>query len=293
MTSETTTIYLNGEWQEAHAGNVRYYQPSLHAGSGVMELMRAYTTESGPHIVQAAAHFDRLRQSAQHTHLDLPYSTEELTQLAELLLQKNNLNNAFVRAMVYLEGAEDDTDNPDANVLLTAWNAGSPTQYHSLRVMTSNYHLPADHNLVASKEIGHQTNTMVAAHEARKHGFDNALLLNHKGYVVGGPSATFFFELNDTLYTAPKDQSAPSITRQLVIELAKEIGYQVVETNFKPEEARGADAAFFASTSREIQGIGSLDKIVFTKDWEDSMGFNLLLRYRKAAQEQTMPLGII
>ncbi|HAA19032.1 MAG TPA: branched-chain amino acid aminotransferase [Cytophagales bacterium] len=294
MLSETTTIYLNGQWQEAHAANARNYQPTLHAGNGVFELIRAYGTENGPAIWQGKAHFERLRYSANRVHLELPYSTAELASITAELLQRNQLENAFIRAVVYLEPTAEEGHRPGVGLLLSAWAASGPIGFHRQEIMTSNYHLPhPEDRLPGAKEIGQHAHTLIATNEARKKGFDDALLLNAHGQVAGGPSANFFFELEDTLYTAPEGHIFPGITRATIIQMAQEIGYTVVETHFKPEEVRGTDAAFFTSTSHEIQGIVSLDGVPFQKEWEDTMGFNLLLRYRKAAREQALPLGII
>lgn len=283
-----TTVFLNGKWLKATEANTNLYAQTLHYGNGVFEGIRAYNTEDGVQVFKAAAHFERLLFSAKKMHINLNYSVEELTQLTYELLEKNNLKDAYIRPLVYLGENMSLQPTDEVNVFLCAWEWGMYLGDNLLDVMTSSYQRPNPKSAhIEAKVVGHYSNSILATTEAKQKGFDEALLLDANGNVAEGPGANFFYENDGVLYTPPLGNILPGITRATVLDLAKELKFEVVEKHFTPEDVKNADGAFFTGTAAEVIGIKSLDKVNFKMPWEETMGYALskIYKYRVAHRE--------
>ncbi len=152
--------------------------------------------------------------------------------------------------------------------------------------MTSSVRRPnASAFKLEAKISGHYVNSIMACQEAKDNGYDEALLLDTKGYVAEGPGANFFFEKDGVLYTPQKGNILPGITRATVIELCHEAGIEVVEKLIAIEEVVGADSAFYCGTAAEIIGFKSLDDVVFKLEWKDSLGAILQKAYKNRVLE--------
>ena len=162
------------------------------------------------------------------------------------------------------------TKGKESQLLIAAWEWGAYLGDKMLNLMTSSYRRisPASFK-VQAKVSGHYINSIMATQEAKDNGYDEALLLDVNGFVAEGPGANFFVEKDGILYTPQTGSILPGITRATVLELCVELGIEVVEKQIKPEEVYGADSAFFCGTAAEVIGIGSLDKVAFTKKWSE------------------------
>lgn len=285
--NQNTTVFLNGKWLKATEATTNLYGQTLHYGNGVFEGIRSYKTENGVRIFKAKEHFERLKYSAEVMHIDLDYSVEELSALTYELLEKNQLENAYIRPLVYLGENMSLSPVKDVNVFLCAWEWGKYLGSEGLNIMTSSYQRPnpkATH--IQAKVVGHYTNSILATTEAKQKGYDEALLLDNNGYVAEGPGANFFFEKDNVLYTCPLGNILSGITRQTILELAKELEFKVVEKYFTPEEVYEADGAFFTGTAAEVAPIHTLDGQVFQLNWEDTMGYDLAKAYQNKVLEK-------
>ena len=121
----------------------------------------------------------------------------------------------------------------------------------------------------------------MASNEAKRNGYDEALLLDSEGFVAEGSGQNFFFVKDDVIYTPPLGNILPGITRATIIEYAMELGYPVVEKLFKPEEMKGAEVAFFTGTATEVASIKSIDDMEFAADWKETVAYDLFLMYRQ------------
>lgn len=277
-----TMVFLNGKFAKAGEARASLYNQTMHYGIGVFEGMRSYSTSEGTKVFKCKEHCERLLYSAQKMHIQLNYSVEELSELTYQLLQKNNLSNAYIRPLVYLGENMSLTPTENVNFFMAAWEWGNYLGDQLLRVMLSSYQRPNPKSChVDAKVVGHYTNSILATTEARSKGFDEALLQDAKGFVAEGPGANFFYEKNSRLYTAPKGNILPGITRSTVFEIAKELGLNVEEKYFTAEELKDADSAFFCGTAAEIAGIASIDDRAFKLKWENSLGFTIQSRYKK------------
>jgi branched-chain amino acid aminotransferase len=282
----TTTVFKDGRWIKASEAKGSDFNQSLHYGNGVFEGMRAYENANGCNIFKAKDHFDRLLYSADRMQLKVPYSSEELVQIAYQLLDHNNMHNAYIRPLVY--AAENMSLSPapeTAHVFMAAWKWAKYLGSDGLNIMVSSFERPNPRSTIIDAKItGHYTNSILATTEAKKLGYDEALLLDMNGHVAEAPGANFFFEKDDILYTPPAGHILPGITRRTVMNLAEELGIRVVEKFFTIDEVYQADHAFFCGTAVEIAPIASINGEKLPGNWEESAGHNIYLMYRQKVQ---------
>ncbi len=285
--NDETIIYLDGEWLKAKETSTSLYSQTLHYGSGVFEGIRSYKTEDGAKVFKAKEHYERLLYSAEKMHIQLQYSVEELTALTYQLLEKNNLENAYIRPLVYLGENMALQPTDEVHVMLSAWEWGKYLGDSQLRLMTSSFQRPNPKScFVEAKVTGHYTNSILATTEAKQKGFDEALLLDMHENVAEGPGANFFYEKEGKLFTAPVGNILNGVTRQTIFELADELGFELEEKFFTPEEVYDADGAFFTGTAAEVAGVESLDGHKFNFSWEDTMGFDLANAYQNRVRKK-------
>jgi branched-chain amino acid aminotransferase len=284
--NEDSLVFLNGEWVKATEANTGLYTQTLHYGNGVFEGIRSYNSENGAQIFKAAAHYERLLMSAEKMHIKLDYTVEELTALTYELLEKNNLTDAYIRPLVYVSGNMGLQPAEEVSLFICAWEWGKYLGDTLLKVGVSSYQRPNPKSAhIEAKIVGHYTNSILATTEAKQKGFDEALLLDAQGFVAEGPGANFFYEKDDVIYTPALGNILSGITRQTIIELAKEQGFEVVEKLFTPEEVKGADGAFFTGTAAEVAGIESLDDVAFKLPWKETKGCQLAELYQQKVVE--------
>ena len=285
--NDNTVLFLDGNWASAKDAKTDLYSQTLHYGAGVFEGIRSYKTESGAKVFKAKEHFERLHYSAEKMHIKIPYTVQELTDLTYQLLEKNNLVNAYIRPLVYLGQNMSLQPTDEVHVMLCAWEWGRYLGDTQLKLMTSSFQRPNPKScFVEAKVTGHYTNSILATTEAKQKGFDEALLLDMHGNVAEGPGANFFFEKNGKLYTAPLGNILSGITRQTIFELAEELGFEVEEKFFTPEEVYKADGAFFTGTAAEVAAIESLDNHEFNLLWEETIGYELAFAYQNRVQKR-------
>jgi len=292
---ENTLSYLNGKWIKASEAKTDLYSQTMHYGCGVFEGIRSYDTADGVRIFKAEEHYQRLIYSAKKTHLNFDYTTEQLVKLTYDLLEKNELKDAYIRPLVYVNARMDLTPSANSNLFLCAWEWENLFNNKVLDIMTSSFIRPDPKSCVVDAKVtGHYTNSILATTEAKINGFDEALLLDANNNVAEGPGANFFYQKDNVLYTCPLGNILPGITRATVFEIAKELGFKVVEKYFTIADVKGADGAFFTGTAAEITGIKSLDRVDFKLDWEDTLGYDLSRMYqRKVAHNEYQEFALV
>ncbi|MTI33528.1 branched-chain amino acid transaminase [Xanthovirga aplysinae] len=280
--NKQTVLFLDGQWIQAKDARTDLFSQTLHYGNGVFEGLRAYKTPTGITIFKAHQHFERFLSSAHKMLMNCQYSANELVDLSYELLERNQMNDAYIRPLLF-NGPELSLNPANkSHLMLTAWEWGSNSVNEPFDVMISSYQKPQPKSLpVDAKVVGHYTNSILASTEARSNGYDEALLLDSRGFIAEGPAANFFFEKNDVLFTPSIGHILPGITRSTIIDLAIEAGYEVIEKAVSVGDVLEADSAFFTSTSTEITGIKSINKKTLPLKWEDSIGYSLFLMYRQ------------
>ena len=277
-----TLAFVDGEFVKADEAQVGAYAQSLHYGYAVFEGIRSYATPSGTQIFKAREHYERLHYSCRSIGLPFAYSVEELTDITYQLLEKNNLADAYIRPLVYAATPNMTLKHAtSSNLLIAVWDWGKYLGDQSLRLTISPYQRPNPNAVpIEAKVSGHYVNSIIASSEAKGRGYDEALLLDMNGYVAEGPGANFFFEKNGELFTAPQGSILRGITRNTIIDLAREAGISVTEKFFKPEELQGATGAFYTGTAAEVVGIAAIDELEFSTPFSETLGAQLAERYR-------------
>ena len=280
--NEETFIYLNGEIVKASDAKIDLYGQTLHYGYGVFEGIRSYKTTTGEtKIFKEDAHFERLKNSANALNLPYLWSSEELIKATYEILKLNNLQDAYIRPLVYAPANMSFVQNSESFITIEAWQMNPFLGEKLINVMTSSFERPNPKAFkIEAKATGHYVNSILASQEAKAKGFDEALLKDMNGYVAEAPGANFFVENNSVLYTPQPGSILPGITRATVFEICEEMNIRVVEKQITLSEVHGADSAFFCGTAAEVIGIASLDKIDFKKVWKDTLGSVIQQEYK-------------
>ncbi len=270
---ENTLLYLNGAFIKASEAKMDFYSQSFHYGYSVFEGIRSYKTLAGEtRIFKATEHFDRLKISAQALNMPYTYTTDELIAVTYELLEKNNLQDAYIRPVVYAPANMSFNLNTESFIVIEVWEMRPFLGDKLLRVMTSSFERPNPKGFkIHAKAAGHYVNSIMASHEAKGLGFDEALLTDMNGHVAEAPGANVFYEKDGKLFTPALGNILPGITRATVLELCDELNIPVEEKMFVKEEMYGADAAFFCGTAAEVIGLQSLDNKAFTMPWENTV----------------------
>jgi len=284
---DNTIIYLNGAFVKAAEATTDFYSQSLHYGYSVFEGIRSYQTASGEtKIFKATEHYERLKNSALALNMPYSWNTDELIEATYEVLSRNNLQNAYIRPLVYAPANMSFNPNKESYLLIAAWEMGLFLGEKLLRVMTSSFQRPNPKGFrIEAKASGHYVNSILASQEAKAKGFDEALLTDMNGNVAEGPGANVFFEKNGKLYTPPAGNILPGITRATVIEICAELNIPVKERLFTTDELKKADAAFFCGTAAEVIGWESLDEATFPAKWNDTLGRKIQVAYKEKVTE--------
>lgn len=290
---DKTLIYLDGKFVKANEASTDLYSQTLHYGYGVFEGIRAYATENGTRIFKVKEHFDRLKKSAELVNIPFNYDVQELVTATYELLEKNNLSDAYVRPLVFCDPNMSLTKPNNVSIMICTWEWGAYLGEKLLRLTVSSYCRPHPRSIkIEAKVCGHYVNSILATSEAKDNGFDEALLLDSDGYLAEGPGANLFFEKDAVLFTPQLRNILPGITRATVLELANELGLEVKQGLYKPEELKSADSAFYCGTAAEIIGIESLDDYQFPKNWSETLGKKLQNEYSKRVRTTEQILTI-
>jgi branched-chain amino acid aminotransferase len=271
---QDTIIYHNGEFVKAADTKIDLYNQTMHYGYGVFEGIRSYRMENGEtRIFKALEHYDRLKQSALALHMPYEWSAEELIDATYQVLDANNLQDAYIRPLVYGPVNMSFNFNTVSNIAIEVWKMEPFLGEKLIRIMTSNFQRPNPKGFkIQAKACGHYVNSIMASYEAKANGYDEALLLDMNNNVAEGPGANVFMEKDGKLVTPALGHILPGITRAIILELCQQLDITVEERFFTPNEMKQADSAFFCGTAAEVIGVQSLDEYVFPIEWKTSLG---------------------
>ena len=278
-----TVIYLNGQFVKAAEATMDFYSQSLHYGYSVFEGIRSYKTASGKtQVFKAVEHYERLQASAQALNMPYVYNTDELIAATYELLKRNDLQDAYIRPIVYAPANMGFQVNAASFIAIEAWQMAPFLGDKLLRVMTSSFERPNPKGFkIQAKAGGHYVNSILASQEAKAKGFDEALLTDMNGHVAEGPGANMFYEKDGKLFTPALGNILPGITRATVLEICTELGIDVEEKFFTTDAVKDADSAFFCGTAAEVIGWQSLDDTTFPKPWSSTLGSRIQEAYSR------------
>jgi branched-chain amino acid aminotransferase len=288
--NENTIVYLNGDFVKATEARIDLYSQSLHYGYSVFEGIRSYKTVNGEtKIFKAVEHFDRLKQSAIAINMPYHWTTEELISTTYEVLKRNNLQDAYIRPVVYAPANMTFAKNKESFIVIEAWQMQPFLGEKLLRIMTSSFQRPNPKGFkIHAKAGGMYVNSLLASQEAKAKGYNEALLLDMNDCVAEGPGANMFFEKDGKLFTPALGNILPGITRATVLAICDELGIPVEEKLFITKELKQADAAFFCGTAAEVIGWESLDDVKFQKTWNESVGKIIQEAYKNLVVEKSL-----
>ncbi|HTE24339.1 branched-chain-amino-acid transaminase [Flavitalea sp.] len=287
---ENTLIYLNGSFVRAAEAKVDLYGQTLHYGYGVFEGIRSYRTVSGEtKIFKAEEHYERLRQSALALNLPYEYESDALIRATYELLRLNELQDAYIRPLVYCPANMSFNRNTESYIMIAVWKMEPFLGNTLLKVMTSSFQRPNPKGFkIQAKATGHYVNSIMASQEAKAAGYDEALLADMNGFVAEGPGANMFYEKDGKIFTPAPGNILPGITRSTVLDICREAGIVVEESFFTTETIKGADAAFFCGTAAEVIGWESLDGVPFNKEWNNTVSRQIQVAYKNRVIEKAI-----
>lgn len=280
--NSNTIVFFNGAFRKATEASLDLYSQSLHYGYAVFEGIRAYKTIHGQtKIFKAPEHFERLKNSADALNMPYHWTAEELIEATYEVLNRNHLQDAYIRPLVYAPANMRFDPNDQSFIVIEAWEMQPFLGEKLLRVMTSSFQRPNPKGFkIEAKATGHYVNSILASQEAKANGYDEALLLDIHNQVAEAPGANIFFEQAGKLFTPSPGNILPGITRATVFEICEELNIDVEEKSVTLDELKNADAAFFCGTAAEIIGLKSLDKYTFPKAWEKTLGRQIQNAYK-------------
>jgi branched-chain amino acid aminotransferase len=252
------------DWEDA---TVHVLTHGLHYGSGVFEGIRAYETKRGTSVFRLPDHIRRLFRSAHVYQMEIPFSQDELVQAVRDTVRENGMGSCYIRPLVY-RGYGEMGLNPlpaPINVTVACWPwglyLGEESIERGVRAKISSWKR-SDHNMLppGAKATGQYINSGLAKVEALKAGYDESIFLNMGGYVTDGSGENIFAVKDGVLLTPPLSAGClDGITRDSIITIARDLGYDVVERNLSRFDLYTSDEAFFTGTAAEVAPIREVD----------------------------------
>jgi branched-chain amino acid aminotransferase len=267
--STADLIWMNGEFVAWEDAKVHVLTHGLHYGTGVFEGERAYATEIGTAIFRHQDHLQRLENSAKLYYMDLPYSREQLREATHELIARNGLRECYIRPLVYRGHGPmglNPLDNPvEVAIAVWEWGAylGEEGKINGVRARTSSWRRISPDSLIPhSKASGQYLNSVLAKIEAQKSGYEEAILLDDHGHVCEGSGENVFVVKEGVIVTPPQTASIlDGINRKSVMEIARDLGYTLIERDVARAELALADEVFLTGTAAELTPMVSIDDI--------------------------------
>jgi len=255
-------IWFNGEmvpWRDAKTHALNH---GLHYASSVFEGERAYNGA----IFESEWHTRRFRESARILDFAIPFTDEEIIAAKEAVMKANNIVDGYIRPVAW-RGSEMmavSAQHSKTHVLIAAWEWPSyfdpETKMKGISLGIAEWKRPSPETApVHAKAAGLYMICTLSKHGAEKKGFHDALMLDYRGYVAEATGANVFFLMEDgKIHTPDADCFLNGITRQTVIKLAKELGYEVIERHIMPEELGRVTECFLTGTAAEVTPVSRI-----------------------------------
>ena len=259
-------IWMDGGMRPWRDAKVHVLAHGLHYGTGIFEGVRAYETPNGPAIFRLDDHTARFVNSAKIIGMTLPFAAAQISAAQRAVVRENKLGACYIRPFAFYGAGKlgiSAADNP-VHLVVAAWPwgayLGEDAVKNGIRVKTSSF---ARHHVNVSmcraKASGHYLNSVMAQAEVAKNGYDEALLLDVDGLVAEGSGENIFIGRRGRIFTPDLTSALEGITRESVVTLAGDLGYEVREKRITRDELYCADEAFFTGTAAEVTPIREVD----------------------------------
>jgi len=260
-------IWLDGRLLPQEQATVSVLTHALHYGTSVFEGIRAYETARGAAVFRLREHSQRLLESAKILGMRPTLTVDDIDQAIVATIRANHRTSCYIRPLLWY-GPESLGIDPTKNLLhfmVATWPwgvyLGEEAVRQGAKLITSSWRRSAgDIMPTKAKAGGNYVNSVLANQEARQGGFDEALLLDKEGYVAEGSGENVFFLRDGTLYAIAHSVNLRGITRDTVIQLAKDMGTVVESTMAVRDELYTADEVFITGTAAEVTPVASIDR---------------------------------
>ena len=260
-------IWMNGELVAWENANVHVLTHGLHYGTGVFEGIRAYDTDRGTAIFRHRDHLQRLFKSAELYYMPLPYELEDLREATHELIARNGLSSCYIRPLAFRGCGEMGLFPLDApvEVAIAAWSWGSylgeEGKRNGIRAKVSSWRrISPDSQIPHAKACGQYTNSVLAKVESHKAGYEEAILLDDHGRVCEGSGENIFVVSDGAIVTPPPTASIlDGINRKSVMQIARDLGHEVIERDLARAELYLAEELFMTGTAAELVPVREVD----------------------------------
>lgn len=268
MVKPVDKIWLDGELVNWADANVHILTHTLHYGLGAFEGIRAYQRKDGrSQIFRLGDHIRRLIDSARIATVEVPYTQAELEEACKATLRANGQKSAYLRPLVFLgDGAMGlyALSNPVRVAIATwMWGAylGDDGLQNGIRATISSWTRNHPNSMMPKgKIVGHYVNSIMAKREALASGYDEAIMLDHEGYISEASGENLFIVKDGVVRTAPFGSSIlGGITRDTLIKLIQAEGIEVEFSRFSRDELYLADEVFLCGTAAEVTPVREID----------------------------------
>lgn len=263
--------WLNGDLVDWTEARVSPLSQSFNRASAVFETMAVVPAEKGTAMICLGEHVDRFFSSAERTFMSIPYSRERIREALIATARANAVKNGLAKFYAYYSDIDMGPATPtDVSVGVFCLDYGAlgvhPDKYSApVKVGISQYRkLHPQTAPVHAKVVGNYVNGYLARTEVRRKGYDEALMLDTNGLVAEGPTSNIFLVKDRCVETPTKENVLPGITRKVVIDVLKDMGYAVKETHILPQDLCEYDEAFFSGTLRHVQPISTIEDCALT-----------------------------
>ncbi|TAJ22768.1 MAG: branched-chain amino acid transaminase [Nitrospirae bacterium] len=266
MLQPSEKIWMDGAFVKWADASVHVLTHSLHYGLAAFEGIRCYKGKNGSAIFRLQEHVDRLFESAHVSLMKMPYDRKQITDAIVETVRVNRLEACYIRPLVYIGyGAMGlyPGDNP-IRVAIAAWRWGTYLGEEALtkgiraRVSSFTRH-HVNISMTRAKISGHYVNSIMAKHEVKADGYDEAILLDPDGYVSEGTGENIFLVRKGVLKTTPLTSILEGVTRNSIIQLARERNIPVSEERFTRDAMYVADEVFLTGTAAEVTPVREID----------------------------------
>jgi branched-chain amino acid aminotransferase len=263
----TDLIWMNGEFVAWEDAKVHVLTHGLHYGTGVFEGVRCYDTVLGPAVFRNAEHVERLFKSAELYYMDIPFTAEELRTATTELVARNGMSSCYIRPIVYRGYGTMGLNPIDApiDVTIACWEwgvyLGEEGQRDGVRAKVSSWRrISPDSSIPHAKASGQYLNNVLAKIESVKSGYEEAILLDDHGYVCEGTGENIYLVRDGAIVTPGQSNSIlDGITRRSVIQIARDLGYTVIERDIGRAEMYLAEEMFMSGTAAELVPVREVD----------------------------------
>lgn len=267
MSITSDYIWMDGDLVPFDQAKVHVLSHTLHYGLGVFEGIRSYEQSPGVGgIFKLDAHLERLFDSAKMCMMKVPFTYDQLREACIETLRVNKLTEAYIRPLIFFGAGQMGLGarNNQVHVAVGVWKwgayMGDEGLENGIRAGTSSFTRHAvNSNLQRAKVIGHYVNSILARYEANDNGYDEAIMLDHNGYVAEGTGENLFAIRREKIKTPSITNILGGITRKTSIQILKKMDYEVIETQFGRDLLYVADEVFMTGTAAEVTPVREVD----------------------------------